>query len=71
MEMFMILIVVAVEIVLLMLFGVIRMVLNERNQQRVQHEQAAAYFAARDERHARIEAAAREAALSGLDQRAP
>ena len=71
MEMFMILIVVAVEVVLLMFYGVVRMVLNERHQQRVQREKAAAYFAARDARHARIEAAAREAALSGLDQRAP
>jgi uncharacterized membrane protein len=71
MDMFVILTVVAVEVVLLMIFGVVRMVLNERNQQRVQRERTAAYFEARDQRYARIEAAAREAALTGLDQRAP
>jgi hypothetical protein len=71
MEMFTILIVVAIDVVVLMIFGVVRMVLDERKRQRVQAERAAAYFAARDARHARIEAAAREAALSGPDQRAP
>lgn len=69
--MFMILTVVAVEIVLLMLYGVVRMVLNERTQQRLQHERAAAFFAAQDARYAQIQAAAREAALTGVDQRAP
>lgn len=71
MDMFIILTVVAVEIVLLMLYGVVRMVINERHQQRIQHEQAAAYFAAQEQRYAQIQAAAREAALNGLDQRAP
>jgi hypothetical protein len=69
--MFMILIVVAIDVVLLMLFGVIRMVRNERRQQRIQYQRAEAYFAARDARLARIETAARQAALSGRDQRAP
>jgi hypothetical protein len=67
----MIMIIIAVELVLLMIFGVVRTVLNERHNERIQHERAAAYFAARDRRQARIEAAAREAALSGVDQRAP
>jgi hypothetical protein len=68
--MFAIMILFAVEIVLLMIFGIARMVLKERSRQRIQHERAAAYFAARDQRHVRIEAAAREAALGGVDQRA-
>lgn len=71
MDMFIFMTVVAVEIVLLMLFGAVRMVINERHQQRIQREQAAAYFAAQNQRYARIEAAAREAALNGVDQRAP
>jgi hypothetical protein len=70
MEMFAIMILVAVEIVLLMVYCVTRTVLKERSRQRIQHERAAAYFAARDQRQARIEAAAREAALDGVDQRA-
>jgi uncharacterized membrane protein len=67
--MFAILIVVAVEAVLLLLFAVVRTVLNERDQQRVQRERAAAYFAAQEQRYARIEAAGREALLGGSDQR--
>jgi hypothetical protein len=70
MEMFAIMILFAVEIVLLMIFGIARMVLKERSRQRIQHEQAAAYFAARDQRHAWIEASARKAAVEGVDQRA-
>jgi hypothetical protein len=70
MEMFAIMILAAVEVVLLMVFCIARTVLKERSRQRIQHEQAAAYFAARDQRHAMIEAAAREAALRGVDQRA-
>lgn len=69
--MFTILIVVAVDVVLLMIFGVTRMVLDERRRQEIQRERAAAYFAARDQRAAQIEAAARQAAMSGPDQRAP
>ena len=69
--MFTILIVLAIYIVLLMLFGVVWMVLNERRQQHIQYERAEAYFAARDKRQARIEAAARESALSRIDKRAP
>jgi hypothetical protein len=68
--MFTIVIVVALELVLLMIYGVVRTVLDERRRQRIQAERAAAYFEARNQRHARIEAAAREAALNGLDQRA-
>ena len=70
MGMFAIMILVAVEGVLLMVFCITRTVLKERSEQRIQHERAAAYFAARDARQARIEAAAREAALGGVDQRA-
>ena len=68
--MFAIMILFAVEIVLLMVFCIARMVLKERSRQRIQHERAAAYFAAQDQRYALIERAAREAALRGVDQRA-
>jgi hypothetical protein len=71
MEMFTILIVVAVEAVLLMLFGVVRMVLNERHQQRIQHERAAAFFAHQDQRRRWVESAARESLMTKVDQRAP
>ena len=64
-----ILIVVAVEIVLLMVYGVVRTVLNERHRQRIQHEQAAAYFATQEARYAWIEPAARDAVLSNRHQR--
>jgi hypothetical protein len=70
MDMFAIVILVGVEAVLLMLFCVTRTVLKERRSQRIQHEQAAAYFAARDAHYARVEAAARQAALGAVDQRA-
>jgi uncharacterized membrane protein YjfL (UPF0719 family) len=69
--MFTALIVVAADLVLLMIYTVVRMVLNERHQQRIQHERASVYFATRDQQHAQIEAAGREATISGLDQRAP
>ena len=68
--MFTIVIVVALALVLLMIYGVVRTVIDERRRQRIQAERAAAYFEARNQRHARIEAAAREAALNGPDQRA-
>jgi uncharacterized membrane protein YjfL (UPF0719 family) len=68
--MFVIMIVTAAEAVLLMIYGVVRMVLNERAEQRIQRERAAAFFAAQDERYVRNEAAAREAALRRVDQRA-
>ena len=54
MKMFTILIVVAIDIVLLMLFGVVHMVLNERRQRHIQHERAAAYFAGQNHRNARL-----------------
>ncbi len=66
-----ILIVLAADIVLALLFFVVRAVLNEHRQQRDQHERAAAYFANQDQRHARIEAHSREKILSGIDLRAP
>jgi hypothetical protein len=69
--MFLILFLAGAEVVLLILVLALRLVLKERADQRIQRERAALYFATRDQRYARQEAALNEAMLTAVDQRAP